>query len=132
MERVCRARHIPCGDLLISRRIKDPAREREARSRHRDRGESVVFDARDGVIAIETSTSGEIDTTKASVTKHFGHSNVRKSNPGLSGSMIRNNIVSLHFEQRGHLILSANTAHPPYVEACELLEALCANPMFGT
>jgi hypothetical protein len=43
------------------------------------------------------STSQEIDTTKVSVTKHFGHSKVRESKPGLSGSMIRNAIVSPHF-----------------------------------
>jgi hypothetical protein len=60
-----------------------------------------------------TFTSLEIDTTKVSVTKHFGHSKVRKSKPGLSGSMIRNNIASPHFEQRGLLILSTNIAHPP-------------------
>jgi len=60
-----------------------------------------TFDARDGEIG--TSTSQEIDTTKVSVTKHFGHSKVRKSKPGLSGSMIRNAIVSPHFWLRGPL-----------------------------
>lgn len=54
--------------------------------------------------------------------KHFWHSKVRKSNPGLSGSMIRNNIVSLHFEQRGLLILSANTAHP-LIGSCSMFAA---------
>jgi hypothetical protein len=46
------------------------------------------------------------------VTKHFGHSKVRKSKPGLSGSMIRNAIVSPHFWHRGPLNRSANIAYP--------------------
>ena len=62
---------------------------------------------------IETSTSQEIDTTKVSVSQHFGQSKVCKSNPGLSGSMSRNAIVSPHFEQRGLLITSTNTAYSP-------------------
>ena len=86
------------------------------------------------------SASREIDTTKVSVEKHFGHSKVCESKPGLSGSMIRNDIVSLHFEQRGLLILSANTAPPLSAlvrrllraEACKPLEGLCTNLMFGT
>jgi hypothetical protein len=57
---------------LISRRIKDPVNVTgESRNRHCDRGGGAVFDARDGSIAIETSTSREIDTTKVSVAKHF-------------------------------------------------------------
>ena len=63
--------------------------------------------------AIETSTSLEIDATRVSVPKHFGHSKVRKSKPGLSGSMIRNTIISPHVEQRGFSITSMNTAHSP-------------------
>ena len=112
----------------------------EARSRHGDRGDGVAPDASNG--AMGTSTSSEIDTTKVSVMKHFGHSKVRESKPGLSGSMIRNDIVSPHFEQRGLLILFANTVrlpfpglaarHLPRVEVREALEALCANPLFGT
>jgi hypothetical protein len=46
------------------------------------------------------------------VTKHFGHSKVRESKPGLSGSMIRNAIVSPHFWHRGPLIRSAYIAYP--------------------
>jgi hypothetical protein len=84
----------------------------EARSCYRDRGSGIAVDARDG--AIETSISEEIDTTKVSVTKHFGHSKVCESKPGLSGSMIRNDIVSPHFEQRGLLIFPTNIALPPY------------------
>jgi hypothetical protein len=61
---------------------------------------------------METSTSREIDTTRVSVTKHFGHSKVRESKPGLSGSTIRNAIVSPHLGQSGLLILSTNIAHP--------------------
>jgi len=75
---------------------------REARSRHGDRGGGIAVDARDG--ATETSTSQEIDTTKVSVTKHFGHSKVRESKPGLSGSTIRNAIVSPHFWHRGPFV----------------------------
>jgi hypothetical protein len=33
------------------------------------------------------------------VSWHFGHSKVCDSKQGLSGSMIRNDIVSSHFEQ---------------------------------
>ena len=81
----------------------------------------------------------EIDTTKVSVTKHFGHSKVRESKPGLSGSMIRNAIVSPHFWHRGPLIRSTNIAYPLLglaqrllrVEAHEPMEPLCANPIFG-
>jgi hypothetical protein len=109
---------------LISRQIKDPVNGTgESRGRHRDRVGGAVFDARDGSIALETSTSREIDTTKVSVAKHFWHSKVRKSNPGLSGSMTRNSIVSLHFEQRGLLILSANTCAPPYIGSCSMFAA---------
>ena len=50
--------------------------------------------------------------------KHFGHSKVRKSKPGLSGSMIRNSIMSPHFEQRGLSITSTNTAYPPMGKCC--------------
>jgi hypothetical protein len=81
-----------------------------ARNLHGDRSDGVAFDARDG--AIETSISREIDTTKVSVTKHFGHSKVRESKPGFSGSMIRNAIVSPHFWHRGPLIRSTNIAYP--------------------
>jgi hypothetical protein len=42
------------------------------------------------------------------VPKHFGHSKVRESKPGLSGSMIRNAIISMHFGHRGFLIRSTN------------------------
>jgi hypothetical protein len=83
----------------------------EARSRHGNPDDSVAFDSRDG--AIESSSSREIDTTTVSVTKHFGHSKVRESKPGLSGSMIRNAIVSPHFWQRGPLIRSMNIVCPP-------------------
>jgi hypothetical protein len=38
---------------------------------------------------------------------------VRKSKPGLSGSMSRNAIISPHFGQRGLLITFTNTAYPP-------------------
>jgi hypothetical protein len=62
---------------------------------------------------METSTSQEIDATKVSVPKHFGHSKVRESKPGLSGSMIRSAITSPHFEQRGLSITSRNIARPP-------------------
>jgi hypothetical protein len=48
-----------------------------------------------------------------SVTKHFGHSKIRESKPGLSGSMIRNAIVSPHFLHRGPLIRSTSIAYPP-------------------
>jgi len=61
--------------------------------------------------AIETSTSQEIDATKVSVPKHFGHSKVRKSKPGLSGSISRNAIISPHFGQRGLWITFANIAY---------------------
>jgi hypothetical protein len=95
------------------------------------------LNARDG--ALETPTSLEIDTTKVSVTKHFGHSKVRESNPGLSGSMIRNAIVSPHFWHREPLIRSTNIAYPllglarrlSRVEVHEPIEPFCANPMFG-
>jgi hypothetical protein len=73
--------------------------------------------------AMETSTSLEIDTTKVSVPKHFGHSKVRKSKPDLSGSMIRNAIISPHFEHRGFLIRSTNTAYPS-TGKCTLRRAL--------
>jgi type VI protein secretion system component VasF len=46
------------------------------------------------------------------VTKHFGHSKVRESKPGLSGSMIRSAIVSPHFWHGGPLNRSANIAYP--------------------
>jgi hypothetical protein len=46
------------------------------------------------------------------VLAHFGHSKVRKSKPGLSGSMSRNTIISPHFAQRGLLITFTNTAYP--------------------
>jgi hypothetical protein len=46
------------------------------------------------------------------VPKHFGHSKVRESKPCLSGSMIRNAIISSHFWHRGLLIWFTNTAHP--------------------
>jgi hypothetical protein len=116
---------------LISRQIKDPVNGTgESRGRHRDRVGGAVFDARDGSIALETSTSREIDTTKVSVAKHFWHSKVRKSNPGLSGSMTRNSIVSLHFEQRGLLILSANTAHP-FIDSCSMFAACRSTRTIG-
>jgi hypothetical protein len=63
--------------------------------------------------AIETSTSQEIDATRVSVPRHFGHSKVSKSKPGLSGSMIRNAITSPHFEQRGLSITSMYTVYSP-------------------
>jgi hypothetical protein len=77
-----------------------------------------------------TSPSEEIATTRVSVPKHFGHSKVRESKPGLSGSMIRNAIISSHFGHPGLLTWSTNIATPPLVRM-QLLEALCANPMFG-
>jgi hypothetical protein len=46
----------------------------------------------------------EIETTRVSVPKHFEHSNVRESKPGLSGSMTRNAIFSSHFGHLGLLI----------------------------
>jgi hypothetical protein len=70
--------------------------------------------------------SREIDTTKVSVTKHFGHSNVRESKPGLSGSMIRNAMVSPHFWHRGPLIRSMNMAYPP----CKVLARRCRASSF--
>jgi hypothetical protein len=72
---------------------------------------------------METSTSQEIDATKVSVPKHFGHSKVRKSKPGLSGSTSRNAIISPHFAQRGLLITFTNTAYPPIV-SCTVERAL--------
>ncbi|HEX7564355.1 MAG TPA: hypothetical protein VF396_14050, partial [Bradyrhizobium sp.] len=36
-----------------------------------------------------------------------------ESKPGLSGSMIRNAIISPHFRQPGFLITFTNTAYPP-------------------
>jgi hypothetical protein len=103
----------PFPDLSLPRRSEYPVKVTgEARSHHRDRGSGIAVDARDG--AIETSISEEIDTTRVSVTKHFGHSKVCESKPGLSGSMIRNDIVSPHFAQRGLLILSMNITPPPY------------------
>jgi hypothetical protein len=59
------------------------------------------------------SSSEEIATTTVSVPKHFGHSKVRESKPGLSGSMIRNAIISSHFGQPGLLTPSTNIANPP-------------------
>jgi hypothetical protein len=64
---------------------------------------------------VEASVSQEIEATKVSVPKHFGHSKVRESKPGLC-SMIRNAIISSHFGHRGLLIWSTNTAYPPKVE----------------
>jgi hypothetical protein len=107
--------------------------QRDAGSRHGDRGGDVAFD--------ETSTSREIDTTKVSMTKHFGHSNVRESKPGLSGSMIRNVIFSPHFLHRGSLVRSTNIVYPPVMLLLDIyrvsnfhrpMEPVCANPMFGT
>jgi hypothetical protein len=63
--------------------------------RHGDRDDPVAVDASDG--APVTPASQEIDATRVSVPKHFGHSKVLESKPGLSGSMIRNAIVSPHF-----------------------------------
>jgi hypothetical protein len=59
------------------------------------------------------SPSEEIATTRVSVPKHFGHSKVRESKPGLSGSMIRNAIVSSHFGHPGLPTRSTNIANPP-------------------
>jgi hypothetical protein len=66
-----------------------------------------------------------------SVTKHFGHSKVRESKPGLSGSMIRNAIVSPHFWHRGPLIRSTNMAYPP-VRFLPDVVAYRASPTNGT
>jgi hypothetical protein len=63
---------------------------------------------------METSGAEDIGVTRVLVSWHFGHSKVCESKPGLSGSMIRNDMVSPHFEQRGLLIPAANIAHPPY------------------
>jgi hypothetical protein len=54
-----------------------------------------------------------MDITKVSMLKHFGHSKVRKSKPGLSGSISRNAVISPHFLQSGLLITFTNIAHPP-------------------
>jgi hypothetical protein len=62
--------------------------------------------------AIEAFASQEIETTRVSVPKHFEHSKVRESKPGLSGSMTRNAIFSLHFGHLGLLIWSTNIAYP--------------------
>src|SRR5258706_722419 len=43
----------------------------------------------------------------------FGHSKVRESKPGRSGSMIGNEIIAPHFGHRGLLIRSTNIAYPP-------------------
>jgi hypothetical protein len=72
---------------------------------------------------METSASQEIDATRVSVPKHFGHSKVRKSKPGRSGSTSRNAIISSHFAQRGLLITFTNTAYPPIV-SCTVERAL--------
>jgi hypothetical protein len=64
------------------------------------------------VIDLHRRHSQEIGATKVSMPKHFGHSKVRKSKPGLSGSMSRNTIVSPHFWQRGVSITFTNTAYP--------------------
>jgi hypothetical protein len=58
--------------------------------------------------------SPDIDATKVSVSSHFGHSKVHESKPGLSGSMIRDDIIAPHFGHRGLLIRSANIAYPPF------------------
>jgi hypothetical protein len=63
--------------------------------------------------ALETSISREIDATKVSVSKHFGHSKLRESKPGLSGSMIRKDIIAPHLGHRGLLIESMNIAESP-------------------
>ena len=68
-------------------------------------------------------TSQQIDATEVWVPKHFGHSNVRKSKPGLSGSMSRNAIISPHFGQRGLLITFANTCVFP-IGSCTIGRAL--------
>jgi hypothetical protein len=63
---------------------------------------------------METSGAEDIGVTRVLVSWHFGHSKVCESKPGLSGSMIRNDMVSPHFEQRGLLILFANTVRLPF------------------
>jgi hypothetical protein len=84
--------HFPASERIAHSRVET---QFEPRTYHGDRGGGVAGDTRDR--AIEMSASPEIDTTKVSLTKHFAHSKVRKSKPGLSGSMIRNDIVSSHF-----------------------------------
>jgi hypothetical protein len=81
--------------------------------------------------AREASASQEIETTSVSVPKHFEHSNVRESKPGLSGSMTRNVIFTSHFGHLGLLIWSTNIAYPPLGRTNHLVAALCAYPMFG-
>ena len=92
----------------------------------RDRKSRVTEPCHAG--AIETSISQEIDATKVSVPKHLGHSKVRKSKPGLSGSMIRNAIISPHVEQRGLSITSMNTAYSPIGNApwTRFVQILCS------
>src|SRR5450756_719724 len=81
---------------------------------------------------VEASVSQEIEATRVSVPKHFGHSKVRESKPCLSGSMIRNAIIYSHFGHRGLLIWFTNTAHPPRPGPTnQPLDAHCANLMFG-
>ena len=71
-------------------------------------------EVRSGLVEVETSIAEDIGATKVLASKHFGHSKVCESKPGLSGSIIRNDIGSPHFEQRGLLILATNIAHSPY------------------
>jgi hypothetical protein len=104
---------------VARRHMFEETRAPSSRSRRR-----YCRDARDD--AIETSTSHEVDTTKVSVTKHFGHSKVRESKPGLSDSMIRNAIASPHFWHRGPLNRSANIASRP-IRSCSTFVA-CRGP----
>jgi hypothetical protein len=81
--------------------------------------------------AMEAFASQEIETTRVSVPKHFEHSNVRESKPGLSGSMTRSAIFSSHFGHLGLLMWSTSIAYPPLGRTNHLVAALCAYPMFG-
>jgi hypothetical protein len=64
--------------------------------------------------ATEGFASCKIETTRVSVPKHFEHSKVRESKPGLSGSMTRSAIFSSHFGHLGLLIWSTRIAYPPF------------------
>ena len=60
-----------------------------------------------------SSAADDIGVTRVLVSWHFGHSKVCDSKPSLSGSIIRSDIVSSHFEQRGLVRLATNILQVP-------------------
>jgi hypothetical protein len=66
------------------------------------------------------------------VTKRFGHSKVRESKPGLSGSMIRNAIVSPHFRHPGPLIRFTDIVYSPCQVFARRFVGYRASPTNGT